>query len=278
MISTEPDKIIILYLVYGKESLQDGLSILERIAYRMFPHSIIESLVVDNSIQQCHYKVGNTTYISGNNKLREFSGWDHGLLHILNYFEFSDTTQILFSNDTFYQRNYRDGPNFLDVFDRPILQDRDLTNSAIGYLDDFPREVTLNGVNYSCWIRSNIFYLPLKVADKLYPLTAPFSDDMIFSTDPEVFWSDTSLLSHNWKAYISSWLLGAESDQYPEYKLHWINARPATSSNFEYLKVKARCILSEHYLSSRLFEMGLNIIDTNIFEKRRDRHTSNYYA
>ena len=52
---------------------------------------------------------------------------------------------------------------------------------------------------------------------------------------------------------------------------------PVTLENHEFFKKKAMCILAEHALSAHLFDMGVSIIDTNVFDKKHDRHVSAYY-
>jgi len=272
-----PDKLIIIYLAYGSAHIQSGISVLKDIALRMFPGTKLQILIVDNSQQNIFSRHDEITTISGDNSLWEFSGWDHGITYAEKELNPDSSTIYLFANDTFHRRQYRDGPNFLDVFNKELIEGKDVLTSAIGYLDDFPKQVSLNKIKYSTWIRSNIFFLPRKTTIDLYPLTAKFDDNVLFSDQPEQFWSTSDLLSDNWKAYISSWLFGRSSESYPEYKLQWIKAQPVTNENFEFFKKKARCIISEHFLTARLHQMKIPIIDTNIFEKADNRHLRNYY-
>ena len=272
-----PD-IIVLYLVYGEEHASEGLEVLNKIAKRMFPGSSIRVVIIDNALPADYQKEksGNIV-IGGENSMFEFSGWDRGVRYMLKNMGAGDSTLVFFANDTFHRRAYKDGGDFLDVFDRAIVENRDFMNSAIGYLDDFPKNVVLNGIVYNSWIRSNIFILPANLVKKLYPLSYHIDPSEIFSSNADEFWSDTDLISDNWKAYISSWLFGKSNDAYPEYSLHWIKAEPYNAENREFFKKKALCILSEHYLTARLFDWGVPIIDTNIYGKKPDRHIAPYY-
>lgn len=273
-----PDKIAVIFLVYGDKHISSGIGCIQSILSRMFKNVAIEYLVVDNSLPVGFVrKKKNYEYIGGDNSLWEFSGWDLGYTYLKQKGVFTDTTLVLFANDTFHRRAYKNGGDFLSVFDKDIVQDKDVLRSAIGYMDDFPTNVSLNGISYNSWIRSNIFFLPYNIVEILYPLSITIDERIIFSFDLDKFWSDTDFISDNWKAYISSWLFGIENKKFPEYRLHWIKSEPLTSENHDFFRKKALCILSEHYLSARIHDLGIQIIDTNIFEKKPDRHISPYY-
>lgn len=273
------NEIFVLYLVYNAVELEKDSFCMKSIAARMFPEAKINFIIVDNALDSGYVDKKSATcfLIGGDNRCSEFSGWDHGVSFIKQQFNLSDSTVVMFANDTIMTRSYTSGPSYLDVFDAPILAGRDVTQSAIGYVDDFPRLVKLNGIKYNSWIRSNIFCLPLSIVNVVSPLTVSFSMEQVFSSDINQFWSSSELISDNWKAYISSWLFGIESSAFPEYKLHWLKAGQLNEDNWEFFKKKALCILSEHYLSARLYKLEIPIINTNIFEKKNDRHIFPYY-
>lgn len=269
--------IVVIYLIYGDSNLKDGLLEIKKIINRMFDSYNSNFVVVDNSLSSCEQINDNEYLINGDNSYFDFSGWDKGYQFAIEKFNITNETVFLFANDTFFQRNYSDGENFLDVFNKKIIENKNLTTSALGYIDDFPKPVIINNIRYNSWIRSNIFFIPSLVMKDIKKLTFDFPKDKIFSNDIKKFWSDDDLISDNWKAYISSWLFGIENYNYPEYKLHWLKAKPLNYDNWEYFQKKAITILSEHYLTARLFDMGVSIIDTNIFEKDKDRHVKAYY-
>ncbi len=269
--------LVVLYLIYGNENLDDGLIEIDRIVNKMFENINKKYVIIDNSNTHQVITVDDKHYIHGNNDYFDFSGWDEGFKYARENFIIDEKTMFLFVNDTFFQRNYSDGENFLDVFDKSILKDKDLNDLAIGYIDDFPKNVVLNGINYNSWIRSNIFFLSSNVMKKIEKLTFNFPKNRIFSNDINEFWSKDNLISDNWKAYISSWLFGKEDDRFPEYKLHWLKAKPLNEDTWDFFQRKAITILSEHYLTARLFDMNIEIIDTNIFPKDPLRHIKPYY-
>lgn len=270
-------KIVVLYLVFGDEDLDNGLYEIKNILNNMFDSNEVKYVVIDNSNNIKENFINEPYIISGDNSYFDFSGWDKGYLFALENNLISDETLILFANDTFFQRNYSDGENFLEVFNKDIIKNKDLTKSAIGYMDDFPKDVILNDIKFNSWIRSNIFFIPFKIMKDLSKLTFDFPKERIFSDDINKFWSNDDLISDNWKAYISSWLFGIENNNYPEYKLHWLKSKPLNESTWDFFQRKAITILSEHYLAARLFNMNIEIIDTNIFQKDPLRHIKPYY-
>lgn len=272
--------IYINYLIYGTEHLDSGIKHLENILDRVLPGVPRTWLIVDNSIifPTIQQTTTNRWLISGDNSVWEFSGWDRGYQFIKEQFSSMDGDVILYANDTFHRRAYSlGGSSFLDEFNANLVFGHDLTQEVVGYLDDFPRDVTLMGISYNSWIRSNIFIMPSEIANRLYPFVFPLRPDEIFSSSMQDFWGGTNKISDNWKAYISSWLFGITNPVYPEYLLHWHKAQPVNSNNWVFFKIKARCILSEHYLSARLHDLGVPIINANRFEKKADRHLAPYY-
>lgn len=269
--------LIVLYLVYGDENLNDGLVEIDTIIKRMFNDISVEYVIIDNSNNLKETNNLNKYYIHGNNDFFDFSGWDKGYNFAIQNLIVDSDTMFLFVNDTFFRRNYADAEDFLSIFDNKIIANKNLHDVAIGYIDDFPKDVILNEIVYNSWIRSNIFFISSNVMKKISKLTFDFPKERIFSNDINKFWSDDNLISANWKAYISSWLFGIEDDNYPEYRLHWLKSNTLNNESWEFFQRKAITILSEHYLTARLFNMNIEIIDTNIFPKDPLRHIKPYY-
>jgi hypothetical protein len=56
----------------------------------------------------------------------------------------------------------------------------------------------------------------------------------------------------------------------------WHKAEPLTAANKAFFRIKALCILSEHYMGARLANWRVPIIDFNLLERTSDRHIGNY--
>ncbi|KVC82117.1 hypothetical protein [Burkholderia ubonensis] len=273
-------RVIALFLIYGHAHMDEGIAQIHKIVDRMLPGAGLHIIVANNKIDQPYEDTsGEVWEISGDNRLGEFTGWEQGYKYAKRTLNLNSDDLILFANDTFFRRQYRDGGvGYIDFFDRSLVEGRDLTRECIGYLDDFPRTVELMGIRYTSWIRSNVFFIPFDICERLGQLTFPLSEQDIFSSDPQLFWSETAKISNNWKAYISSWLFGKVDPAFPEYQLHWHSAKPVSDENFAFFKKKARAILSEHYLTARLHAMNCPIIDANLYPRLPDRHTAPYYS
>jgi hypothetical protein len=219
-------KVYILYLVYGEELHNKGITVLCEICSKLFPAKEQIKITIDNSIESNFISINKSFIkISGNNTAFEFSGWDAGYNFLITNFKVDDDDFILYANDTFYKRSYADGgSSYIDFFDAKFydFENWDMRESAIGYLDDFPKKVSLMNINYSYWIRSNLFVLSSKVSKKLHPLTYPTKKEYLFGGYGEPFFRPNDQISKNWMAYICVWLFGDQNMQYPEYKLNWI--------------------------------------------------------
>lgn len=272
-------RIFILYLVFRRNKLDPGLKIIDSICQDLYPNSSITPIIIENACEKNEIiERGEAYVISGNNSLSEISGWDAGYNFLVKNFSLEDDDVIFYANDTFYKRNYSDGgSSYLNFFSSRHLKNVNTSNIAIGYLDDFPKPVTLMGIKYSTWIRSNIFILSNNLSKKLHPFVFPLSKTYLFGGEGEPFFAKIKEISPNWQAYISSWLFGIEDPAYPEYRLKWLNNTPLTEKNRLSMQTKAQAILSEHYLTARLHSMKINIVDTNFFAKRDDRHITPYY-
>ena len=273
-------RVIALFLIYGRAHMDEGIAQIRKIIGQMLPEAKLHIIVTNNKFSQPYEDASGEIFeISGNNFLGEFTGWERGYEYAKRALNLNSDDLILFANDTFFRRQYREGGlGYIDFFDRCLVEGHDLTKECIGYLDDFPRTVELMGIRYTSWIRSNLFFIPFDVCERLGKLAFPLSEQDIFSLDPRVFWSDTDKISVNWKAYISSWLFGEADPAFPEYQLHWHSAKPVNEENFAFFRRKARAILSEHYLTARLHAMNCPIIDSNLFARQPDRHTAPYYS
>jgi len=273
-----PKRIVVLMLCYGREFVAGALNAVRVVCDEMFMGMPILQVVIDNSLKDFIFQEDGIWTISGDNSYLEFSGWDYGYKFLRDHDLINEGDLILFVNDTIHRRNYSVGGSaFLQAFNHNLIQGRDLSEVAIGYIDDFPRPVSLMGITYNKWIRSNIYFLPKKIVDMLHPFVFPLAQDYIFGRSDADFWNDIPEISHNWRAYISSWLFGIEDKNYQEYRLKWIKCTTLSESNSAFFKKKAVAILSEHYLAARLIQRGIDIIDANTYPRSPDRHLVPYY-
>jgi hypothetical protein len=273
-------RVFVIALCFGEEHIAGMLDVVDKFVGGNFPDTDRQLLVVNN--QEEHplevYRYGGT-YINGDNNQHEFSGWQRGISYLARNFFPSATDAVVFLNDTVHRRSYTAGG---DRYFEAYQIDHDGPPPAIwaaGYLDDFPKEVSINGLKFSNWIRSNLFAMNWRAVQLVSPLVFPCSWDEVFdNSNTDQFWGKEAPMSANWMAYISSWLFGTDDPRFPEYRLRWIRSERLCPENRKYFQKKAMSILSEHYLTARLLKSNVKIFDFNIYPKTADRHTSSYYS
>lgn len=242
-----------IYLQYTDRHQADGLMRLRKIAPTLFPHHQLRYLIVDNAIENdFELQVSSDCdRIGGDNRVREFTGYQKGLEWIAGRHPVDDLTPVLFANDTFF-RSY--GDSYLTWF-RPAVVESALRDRAIlGYIDAFPQDVQLGALNLREWIRTSFFVLPFATALQLRPFAVELKDEDLFSED-EAFFKNPSPLSENYRDYLRTWLFG--ESRRPEFTQRWHSSALLEASNTRSMQVKTLCILSEHSLSARASAEGI---------------------
>ena len=97
--------LVVLYLIYGNENLDNGLIEIDKITNRMFENLDKKYVIIDNSNTHQLTTVDNKHYIHGNNDYFDFSGWDVGFEYASKNFTIDEKTMFLFVNDTFFQNS-----------------------------------------------------------------------------------------------------------------------------------------------------------------------------
>jgi len=270
-------KIFILYLIHTSSKLEAGLELISSITNSMSQNSpslTPQYIIIDTAADRTYHSI-NHTIIPGDNSCHEFSGWDTGVEHIKSNYLLNDNDLILFVNDSFYT-SY--GQQYLTLFANTLLPLTNKSNWALGYMDDFPKQAKILDKPYQNWIRSNFFIMPFHCLKKIGPLTIPIDENEVFCPkESSEFWSQTPLISDNFKSYISSWLFEKANPAYPEYQLNWDRAEPVSKENYAFFKKKAMCILSEHYLTARLHFHKIEITNVNPNKNLLNRHIKPYY-
>lgn len=273
-------KIYIIGLCFGKTHLKGMIEVSKEFCSKNFPNISPIYVIVDNKSSSAEMSVySNVELISGNNEHMEFSGWQVGLNYIAKKYVPSKEDVCLLINDTIHRRSYVvGGERYYDNFILPPFFHIKLEQWAAGYLDDFPKEVSLNGLTFKSWIRSNFILFNWACVDFIDPLVFPIKDSDLFEDNMKLgFWKKSAPISENWKAYISSWLFGEKNDKFPEYTLEWLKSNSLNVKNRDFFRKKAMSILSEHYLTARLKNNNIEIFDFNTYEKNHNRHTTPYY-
>lgn len=272
------DNVFVIGLCFGREHLSGMLAVATNFCMQNLPHHNVHNIIVDNKTTENAEEASNQIILAGDNSCYEFSGWQKGIDYISRNLSPSDSDIILLINDTIHQRNYSEGgSDFYKKYKIPDPKTMPETWAA-GYIDDFPKATQIGGLPLKQWIRSNFILLSYSCISKISPLPFPYPNTLLFNPPgSRTFWGENAPLSDNWKAYISSWLFGEENPLYPEYRLKWIKHGQLNKENWDHFATKARCIMSEHFLSAKLQSAGIPILDFNKDPKSIDRHLKPYY-
>jgi hypothetical protein len=212
--------------------------------------------VVDNAITTPHEEKleDGVILINGDNSCREFSGMDRGLAWLQKNRPLRADSVILFANDTFTADP--DVGDFYRLDSRKTLQDLD-SNRLLGPLLWSPLPLELFDVATDHWLQSNIIMGSYGVFQHITPLALPFHENEIFSDDPVEFFNQHAPISSEYKHFIRCYLQGKLNVTLCK----WHSAAQFNADNFGPLKLKAKAILCEHYLSGKARKNGYELKD-----------------
>jgi len=247
-----------LFLVFGKDHVKPGLEHINGFLNRCYADNESHILIIDNALENgLQAATGNHSVISGDNTCLDFSGWEKGLAFLKDHYSLNDDDILIFCNDSFY-RSY--SHRIIDGFKPGDVTSESLQDTVAGFVDGYSAPVSILGYKFDRWIRSNFFIMTFNTFKKLDGIVFPLPPEEIFGGHAKQFFSETLEISDDYKANLSKWLFGEERGC-DEYMGEWHSATNITPDNFEYFKKKARAILSEQYLSVKIINKGLGILD-----------------
>ena len=254
-------EIRVVYLQFGSEHFQDGYGHLVGLLNEWFPENPRRICVVDNSLEG-DFEISlnsDTDLVSGDNTARDFSGYDRGIRWLNSACASRRRLIWVFANDTFH----RDlGVATSRYFTKTVVRFGLEKRAFVGFEDSYPKTVEIFGLKLRRWMRTNFFILPGDVVDRVYPLTMQFIDSEVFGGTPNSFFRRPSPLSENYRNYLCTWLFG-KRDPRREFRFVWRSAERLTRENLTDFQIKAKAILSEHYLSARIQALGTKIFPVN---------------
>ncbi|MEN9315991.1 MAG: hypothetical protein RIS35_2384 [Pseudomonadota bacterium] len=196
--------------------------------------------------------------LSGDNSNREFSGWDEGVRVLRRTGSSFDAW--VFTNDTLAARHCVTRAKW-GVWARALTEH--LSNSTGKWLlgeQFFQRNVRVAPWgSFVDWIVTYCFSMSDAALAAIETLSPPFAGYLDCVSDE--FNGEESLFIEGcpaeYRSFVDGWLIRrsiADSSQ-------WYRAEPLTSSSFANLAAKARCIVSEHALVSRVRNSGGVVLD-----------------
>ncbi len=259
----------VVFLRHGPDHHASAMACLrERVLDPVFNGAAIDAVVVDNALPPEHVSCASEGFvlIGGDNRQREFSGWEKGLAWLAHR-DFAPGDAVILVNDTFH-RNYDVG--YLERFGREPVPQWLEAGGLVGHVDLYPREITLFGLAMRFWLRSSFVLARWETLSRLLPLAVDCGEALapeaapgaIFHPDPETFFNPDGPLSPRYQEYLKSFLLGEGG----EYEARWHSREddPAKdAAAWRRLREKAACIVREHLLSARAQALGIPLCDVS---------------
>lgn len=259
--------VLVIFLVYTDTHQTTGLLRLRQLVERMFAPADIHYLVVDNACKApLEERLPDGTWrISGDNRCREFSGYDHGMRWFESRMKIDKHAVIVVANDTF-DRSY--GCEYFAGFTRWRARQLVHSRGLLGYMDAFPQQVTALGYPFQSWIRSSLLLMTYATLKRLGPFCVDIDRERLFRNDAdEHFFNEVAPLSENYRSFIRTWLFAAPDNA--GFDEAWHSKAPLTQDNVAAMRDKAVCILCEHLLSARAWQQGVPLIAVNEAELPR---------
>ncbi|NRB42912.1 MAG: hypothetical protein HRU20_31320, partial [Pseudomonadales bacterium] len=179
-------KVFVFFVTYGAGNFQLCKDELSSFVNRVFPAGDIIPYYMDNKVS-VEYSRFEVKFLPGDNRIREFTAWDKMVAIASKDHDINDSDVFLFVNDTFATNC---GSEYLKFF-KPCEEYNEPV--AVGYVENFPKSVLINGVEHKEWIRSNLFYMSFSAYRQCSPFPFPLSKAEVFSEDILEFWSKTPL-------------------------------------------------------------------------------------
>jgi hypothetical protein len=250
-----------IYLVlveFGQQHERAALNLLIPTLHRLFPAAIVRVAVVDNSMSMSNdleFQIERQVdRVSGDNSLREFSGWDRGIAWLEQRYTPPAESMFVLANDTVVRKDKHDR-----VRDLPADRVSAASHGAlVGWIDEYPRPVELFGLTLRQWIDTSFVLAAHRTLAALRPFARPLEDTLLFGEWPSIF-RDPSPLSENYRGYLKTYFFGDVTDS--EFEHGWYAQTPLTPGNFDAFKIKLRCVFCEHLLSARARAAGIPLVD-----------------
>lgn len=258
-----------VHLEFGDRHRARSLQVLEALRSRLVQGSdrcalaVVDNAGASGALRQAGFE--QAFVAPGDNSNREFSGWDSGIEALLERGEAPEVW--IFSNDT-VALNHAWSERRLEHFGGEI---RKLALHSgpwlFGEINDFPRSTMTPMGPLLEWVSTYCFAMNDTLRRKLGTLSP--GNALLDSLVNERYEPGRGLFrDHVDEAYVdfvSAWLISSDEGEGEDKKRRfkwdheWHRASPLGPDNFEDLRMKARCCLSESMLSVRARQLGADI-------------------
>ena len=258
-----------VHLEFGNRHRDRSLEVLGKLRAQLARQGDrVDLVIVDNAkstaveaYRDAAFDAG--TVVAGDNSNREFSGWDKGISAVLARGDEPDVW--IFSNDTIALNHawsdqriarYAGEIEKLGLHPGPWL---------FGEINDFPRSTMTPLGPLLEWVATYCFAMNNTLRRSLATLSPgnALLDSLVhdgFEPGRGVF---RDSVGEAYVDFVSAWLINDTGDDSKQRKFKWSHewhkATVLSSDNFDDLRMKARCCLSESMLSVRARQLGADI-------------------
>jgi len=246
-------RLLTIMLRYGTEAYPRAEAQLNELFERNLSGVNRDLIIVDNALPSGFVEetAGHRTLIGGDNRFREFSGFDRALRHVGKRLGHYDLVQ--FVTDAFHTL-YVD---YLERFDTSLLKTIAVKPVAVGHIDCYNEPIEILGVHSQHWIRSCFFFMTPADVAALGSLVSIGDPGRFFSGDPAIPFRAEAPLSQRYRQYLIDWITGQEIGQ----GVQWHSRFALTAETLTSFEQKSLTILNEHFLGVRLRAMACRLID-----------------
>jgi hypothetical protein len=245
-------RILTIMLRFGTQAYPRAEAQMTELFERRAPGIARDLVIVDNAqpaaFQEC---VHGRTVIGGDNRCREFSGFDRAVDHLGT--RIRDYELVHFVTDAFHT-SYVD---YLDRFDDSLLRLIAGKPVCVGHIDCYNEPIEIFGVRSQHWIRTCYFFMPPADVAALGSFVSIPEPTRFFSGDHAAPFRADAPLSRRYQEYLIDWITGQSIGQGVQWHSSF-SLSPETLASFEQ---KSLAILNEHVLGVRLRAMGCRLID-----------------
>jgi hypothetical protein len=258
--SGRPLRVLTLLARHGIEKYYDAPERLQELYARQLHNIDHKIIIVDNAQTNAWSSAhsASTTAIGGDNSSWEFSAWDRGLEHLGTSIKNWDLIGLVTSA---FQQSHT---AYLDRLSEPLLRQVAGRARALGHIDYGSAPVELFGVRTQCWIRSSFLLLPPRELQLLGRVASITDGSAFFSGDAREPFLQDAPLSPQYRQNIMAWLCGEGLGQ----GTMWHSRFDLTAESLAFFEQKARAILNEQRLSTRLVAQGCQLTDVTWLASR----------
>jgi len=260
--------IYFIHSQFGSKFQKSSINLLIKIAKKL--KKKFKIIIVDHLSKKNFQLADNINSISSNHEYREFSNWESGLIYLRdkkpNLYNSQQFEGLVVSNDSVLQHRPFDIAkldSFIEGVKSSISQKIPTLFGDVSEIKSSPPY--FNESRVSKYVSTYIFFFN-KTGFKLLKSFINKNVDKIFCKNNEnnSVLSNTGLVnnSKNYYQYLERWLY--KKNLYDKWYLH----QALNHKNFDFLKLKFKSIVLEHYLSQSFVEKKGVLLDWNKFYKR----------